>query len=34
VASLGANHVKAWQAAAAVMPKLQMLKYHDAFLKG
>jgi hypothetical protein len=32
VASLDANHLKAWQAVAAMMPKPQMLKYHDAFL--
>jgi phage gp29-like protein len=34
VASLDANHLKVWQAVAAMTPKLQMLKYHDAFLKG
>jgi hypothetical protein len=34
VASFEANHLKAWQALAAMRPKLQMLKYHDAFLKG
>ena len=34
MASLDANHMKAWQAASAMMLKLQILKYHDAFLKG
>jgi hypothetical protein len=28
------TYMKAWQAAAAMMPKPQMLKYHDTFLKG
>jgi hypothetical protein len=26
--------LKAWQAAAAMTPKPQMIKYHEAFLKG
>jgi hypothetical protein len=30
---LDANHMKAWQAATAMMPKPQMLKYHNAFFK-
>ena len=34
MASFEANHLKAWQALAAMRPKLQMLKYHDAVLKG
>jgi hypothetical protein len=31
---LDTHHLKAWQAAAAMMPKPQMIKYHEAFLKG
>ena len=27
-------HLKAWQAVAAMMLKSQMIKYHEAFLKG
>jgi hypothetical protein len=34
VACLDTHHLKAWQAAAAMMPKPQMIKYHEAFLKG
>jgi hypothetical protein len=34
VACLEPNHLKAWQAAAAMMPKPQMIKYHEEFLKG
>jgi hypothetical protein len=34
VACLESAHLTAWQAAAAMTPKLQMVKYHEAFLKG
>jgi hypothetical protein len=34
VASLDPLHLQAWQAAAAMKPKPQMIKYHEAFLKG
>jgi len=34
VACLDSAHLTAWQAAAAMMPKPQMIKYHEAFLKG
>jgi hypothetical protein len=34
VASLDTHHLQAWQAAAAMKPKPQMIKYHEAFLKG
>jgi hypothetical protein len=34
VACLDIHHLKAWQAAATMTPKLMMIKYHEAFLKG
>jgi hypothetical protein len=34
VACLEPHHLVAWQAAAAMKPKPQMIKYHEAFLKG
>jgi len=34
VASLDPLSLQAWQAAAAMKPKLQMIKYHEAFIKG
>jgi hypothetical protein len=34
VASLDPLSLQAWQAAAAMKLKLQMIKYHEAFLKG
>jgi hypothetical protein len=34
VASLDPLSLQAWQAAAAMQPKPQMIKYHEAFLKG
>jgi len=34
VASLDPLSLQAWQAAAAMTPKPQMIKYHEAFLKG
>jgi len=33
-ACLDSAHLKAWQAVAAMMLKPQMIKYHEAFLKG
>jgi hypothetical protein len=33
VASLDPLSLQAWQAAAAMKPKPQMIKYHEAFLK-
>jgi len=33
VASLNPLSLQAWQAAAAMKPKAQMIKYHEAFLK-
>jgi len=34
VASLDANHVKAWNVAATMTPNNHMLQYHEAFLNG